>query len=97
MSQIQLGKSLKKTVINDKSQPVVDASRKETGLSSAPSSTKAGPVGPMNMANLFAGGVPKLKSASSMKGPSAAQHTDVMCLFESTAWEYIVFIQFVHV
>ncbi len=69
LSQIQGGRTLKKTVTVDKSKPLArsESVREETA---APSSGVAS-RGPMNLGSLFAGGIPKLKSTQSMKGPSS--------------------------
>jgi WAS/WASL-interacting protein len=71
LKQIQAGKNLKKAVTNDRSAPVVGASKGGGGAvggagQSAPiASAGAGSAGPPQIGGLFAGGIPKLKPAGS--------------------------------
>lgn len=72
LAQIQAGRKLKKAVTVDKSAPAIDVKPsggggRGGGLASAPSlpssSGGGGGGGPPQLAGLFAGGMPKLKSA----------------------------------
>lgn len=70
LKQIQAGKSLKKTVTNDRSAPAVAAPKGGGGgaaHSAAPTIASAGAAsaGPPQIGGLFAGGIPKLKPAGS--------------------------------
>lgn len=76
LAQIQAGRSLKKTVTNDRSAPAIDGSSKGPaggrGLAAPPivpsSSGSSASAGPPQLGGLFAGGIPKLKPAQSSPG-----------------------------
>lgn len=72
LAEIQKGRNLKKAVTNDRSVPVVASTLKSTstGLGGTSSSQSMGAgsavglgAGPPQLGNLFAGGIPKLKSS----------------------------------
>jgi WH2 motif len=70
LKQIQAGRKLKSTETNDRSAPIVDTpkvSRGPSGLSGSSGTPLPSGGGPPQLAGLFAGGMPKLKSAGQPK------------------------------
>jgi len=71
LKQIQAGRKLKKAETNDRSSPIVDTPKGSGGSGGAGGSSLNSPLvlggGPPQLAGLFAGGMPKLKSAGQTK------------------------------